>query len=53
MKRAQMERRRFAPEKYRHYYRNEIPERYRDQVKACDFFDGRAYRVSALHPGRL
>jgi hypothetical protein len=31
MKRAQMELD-FAPEKYRHYYRNEIPERYRDKV---------------------
>lgn len=39
MKRAQMELD-FAPEKYRHYYRNEIPERYRDQVDVRRFSTG-------------
>jgi NitT/TauT family transport system substrate-binding protein len=39
MKRAQMELD-FAPEKYRHYYRNEIPERYRDKVDVRRFSTG-------------
>jgi NitT/TauT family transport system substrate-binding protein len=30
----------FAPEKYRHYYRNEIPGRYRDQVDVRRFSTG-------------
>mgnify|MGYP002651078111 CR=1 FL=1 len=39
MKRAQMELD-FAPEKYRHYYRNEIPDRYRDKVDTRRFSTG-------------
>jgi NitT/TauT family transport system substrate-binding protein len=39
MKRAQMDLD-FAPEKYRHYYRNEIPERYRDKVDVRRFSTG-------------
>ena len=39
MKRAQMELD-FAPEKYRHFYRNEIPDRYRDKVDVRRFSTG-------------
>jgi NitT/TauT family transport system substrate-binding protein len=39
MKRAQMELD-FAPEKYRHYYLNEIPERYKSKVDARLFSPG-------------
>jgi len=39
LKRAQMELD-FAPEKYRHYYANEIPERYRAKVDVRRFSTG-------------
>ena len=39
MKRAQMDLD-LAPEKYRHYYKNEIPERYRDKVDVRRFSPG-------------
>jgi len=39
MRRAQMELD-FAPEKYRHFYRNEIPDRYRDKVDVRRFSTG-------------
>jgi NitT/TauT family transport system substrate-binding protein len=39
MRRAQMELD-FAPEKYRHYYRNEIPDRYKDKVDVRRFSTG-------------
>ena len=39
MKRAQMELD-FAPEKYRHYYLNEIPDRYKAKVDARLFSPG-------------
>ena len=39
MKSAQMDLD-LAPEKYRHHYRNEIPERYRDKVDVRRFSPG-------------
>jgi NitT/TauT family transport system substrate-binding protein len=39
LKRAQMDLD-FEPEKYRHYYRNEIPERYRASVDVWRFSTG-------------
>jgi hypothetical protein len=39
LKRAQMDLD-FAPEKYRHYYLNEIPERYRSKVDVRRFSTG-------------
>jgi hypothetical protein len=39
MRRAQMELD-FAPERYRHYYRNEIPDRYKDKVDVRRFSTG-------------
>ena len=50
MKRAQMDLD-FAPEKYRHYYLNEIPERYKAKVDVRRFSTGRAHRVPALYGG--
>ncbi len=51
VKRAQMDLD-FEPEKYRHYYLNEIPSRYKSSVDA-PLLDRRTHRVSALHRGGL
>jgi NitT/TauT family transport system substrate-binding protein len=48
MKRAQMELD-FSPEKYRHYYLNEIPDRYKSKVDVRLFSPGERIRFPSLH----
>ena len=50
MKRAQMELD-FAPEKYRRYYLNEIPDRYKIEGRCAPVLAGRTHRLSAVHRG--
>jgi hypothetical protein len=52
LKRAQMDLD-FAPEKYKHFYLNEILDRYKSQIDVRRFSDRGAHRVFAVRGGNL